>query len=179
LAGGQAPKLWRKDLPLFQVAPSIDEASAPAREKRLVLRILELWREAHDAEQLPSASALTPADTGEDADHVYLIDVLDPAGPRFTYVGAALQISTWASAEGALVGHCPDDSMLGLASRHWGEIIDRGVPVTRGGIGQHDGGPVLYRSILVPLADESGRISAIMGAANWRRVEEQDGTAVE
>jgi len=51
--------------------------------------------------------------------------------------------------------------------------------VTRGGIGQHEGGPVLYRSILVPLANESGQISVIMGAANWRMVEEQDGIPVE
>ncbi len=150
-----------------------------AKEKRLVLRILELWRDAHDEDNLPLGAALTPADTGDDADHVYIIDVLDPAGPRFTYVGQALQIATWPSADGALVGHCPDDSMLGLTSNHWSEIVERGVPVTRGGIGQHNGGPVLYRSILVPLADESGRIAMIMGAANWRMVEEHDVTPVE
>jgi hypothetical protein len=54
-----------------------------------------------------------------------------------------------------------------------------GVPVTRGGVGLNEGVSVLYRSILVPLADESGRISVIMGAANWRAVEAQDGTPVE
>jgi hypothetical protein len=164
---------------LFQLAPKIDEAPAPAKEKRLVLRILELWRDAHDGDELPKIAALTPSDTGDDAPHVYVIDLADPAGPRFTYVGTALQIATWPSAEGALVRHCPDDSMLGLTSSHWDEIVERGVPVTRGGLGQHEGGPVLYRSILVPLADKDGRIAAIMGAANWRMVEEQDGIPVE
>jgi hypothetical protein len=164
---------------VFRLAPRTDEAPAPAKDKRLVLRILELWRDAHDGDRLPQALALMPADTGADAEHVYLIDLLDPAGPRFTYVGAALQISTWQSAEGVLLGHCPDDSMLGLTSQHWNEIVERGVPVTRGGIGQHEGGPVLDRSILVPLANESGQISVIMGAANWRMVEEQDGIPVE
>jgi hypothetical protein len=167
---------------LFQRAPEIDEAPLPvkAKEKRLVLRILELWRDAHDGDDLPLAAALTPADTGEDIDQVYLIDVLDPAGPRFTFVGRALQIDTWPSgSEGALVDHCPDDSMLGLTSSHWSEIVERGVPVTRGGIGQHNGGPVLYRSILVPLVDKTGRIAVIMGAANWRMVEEHEAIAVE
>lgn len=161
---------------MFQLAPATDdEAPAPAREKRLVLRILDLWRDAHQEDRLPQLPDLTPTDTGEDADHVYIIDVLDVAGPRFTYVGAALRVSSWPQSEGALVAHCPDDSMLGVTSQHWNEIVERGVPVTRGGIGTHEGGPVLYRSILVPLSDERGRIAAIMGAANWRMVEEQDG----
>jgi hypothetical protein len=163
---------------LFQLVPETDEAPAPAREKRLVLRILDLWRDAHLGEALPLATELTPTNTGDDAEHVYFIDVLDPAGPRFTYVGAALRVSSWPQSDGALVAHCPDDSMLGLTSQHWSEIVERGVPVTRGGIGQHEGGPVLYRSILVPLGDEDGQIVAILGAANWRIVEEQDGTPV-
>lgn len=163
---------------MFQVAPDIDEeVPAPATEKRLVLRILDLWRNAHKGEALPHIGALTPADTGADVDHVYIIDVVDPAGPRFVYVGASLQISSWPSAENALVAHCPDDSMLGLTSSHWKEIVERGVPVTRGGVGQHEGGAVLYRSILVPLVDDDGHIAVIMGAANWRMVEEHDGNA--
>ncbi len=73
---------------------------------------------------------------------------------------------------------CPVESVLGLSSRNWREIIERRVPVTRGGIGRHEGGPVLYRSIMVPLVDPNGGISLIMGAANWRKVEEQDGRPI-
>lgn len=164
---------------MFEVAPVIDAAPAPVSEKRLVLRILELWRAAQQDDQLPLVASLTPADTGADAEHVYVIDVSDPAGPRLTYVGLALQVASWPSADGVLVAHCPEDTMLALISRHWDEIVGRGVPVTRGGIGQHAGGPVLYRSIMVPLFDESGRLSVIMGAANWRTVEAQDGTPAE
>ncbi len=155
------------------------EQAAPAREKRLVLRMLELWREAHRAERLPQAKALGVADTGSDADHVFTIDAAHKAGACFTYVGDALRPSTWAAPAQALVAHCPNDLILEPASRAWREIVDRGVPVTRGGIGRHSGSLVLYRSILLPLADEEERISIIMGAANWRQVEEQHGAFIE
>ena len=161
------------------VVPMAATAVAPLTEKRLVLRMLDLWRRYHQGDQMPQASSLTPADAGADADHIYLIDICHVSGPRFTYVGQALQVPGWPAASDALVTDCPQDSVLGLTSRHWREIVDREVPVTRGGIGRNRGEAVLYRSIMVPLTDEGGRISVIMGAANWRLVEEHSGTPVE
>ena len=155
-------------------------ASAPQTEKRLVLRMLDLWRRFHQGDQMPQAGTLNPADAGADADHVYMIDISNVSGPRFTYIGQALQVPGWPAVSEALITECPQDSVLGLTSRHWREIVDREVPVTRGGIGRNRGEAVLYRSIMVPLVDESGRIAVIMGAANWRLVvEEQSGTPIE
>jgi len=78
-----------------------------------------------------------------------------------------------------LVAAYPDDSVLGLTSRRWPEIVERRVPVTRGGLGHHAVHSVLYRSIMMPLVNERGEISVILGAVNWRAVEEQGGTAIE
>ncbi len=161
------------------IVPMPSDAPAPVTEKRLVLRILDLWRRFHVGDQMPLASALTAGETGADAEYVYMIDICHIAGPRFTYIGQALQVPDWPGSKEALIANCPEDSVLGLTSRNWREIVDREVPVTRGGVGRNCGEAVLYRSILVPLADESGRIAVIMGAANWRLVEEQSGTPVE
>jgi len=152
--------------------------SNPAPEKRLVLRMLDIWRRARKEAPLPHASDVTVADVGADAPNVYLIDVLDPAGPRFLYVGSALQ-SPGAPTQGTLVAECSDETVLTLTSRYWREIVERHVPVTRGGVGRHGGHSVLYRSILMPLTDESGRISTLMGAVNWRALEEQHGAPAE
>jgi len=141
--------------------------------------MLDLWRRYHHDDRLPLTTALTPAEAGTDADHVYMIDIRNIAGPRFTYIGPALQAPGWPAGSDALVTDCPQNSVLGLTSSHWREIVDREVPVTRGGIGHNRGEAVLYRSIMVPLIDETGRIAVIMGAANWRSVEEQRGTPVE
>ena len=152
--------------------------SNPAPEKRLVLRMLDLWRKARKDAPLPHASDITVADVGADAGHVYLIDVLDPAGPRYLYVGSALQ-TPGSPGSGTLVADGNDETVLTLTSSHWREIVERHVPVTRGGVGRHAGRSVLYRSIMMPLADASGRITTLMGAVNWRALEEQHGTAAE
>ncbi len=163
---------------MSHVIPFAANSPAPAAEKRLVLRILDLWRHAHQTDELPPAASLSAADTGADMDHVYMIDVAHPGGPCFTHIGEALRTGDWPRKTEALLADCPEGSVLGLSSRNWREIVDRRVPVTRGGIGRHQGGPVLYRSIMMPLADQSGGISVIMGAVNWRKVEEQDGRPI-
>jgi hypothetical protein len=157
---------------LHEALPPTPDASPRPREKRLVMRVHEIWRQARGEAMLPLLGTITPADCGEDAPHIFMIDLTPAAGPSFTAIGAALRIGHWPWEEAPLVAECPDDSVLGSVSRHWPEIVERGVPVTRGGAGVNDGGPVLYRGILMPLGDASGRIVAIMGAANWRAVDE-------
>jgi hypothetical protein len=153
------------------------EVRSPALEKRMVLRVLDVWRRACGEEVLPAAGSLVASDMGADADHVFIIDLLHPAGPCFTQIGAALRLASWPAVEEPLVARCPEKSVLSLVSRHWPEIADRRVPVTRAGGGMNEETSVLYRGVMMPLVDESGRISAIIGAANWRTVEESHGTS--
>ena len=148
-------------------------------EKRLVIRMLELWRRARRADRLPLAVALTASDAGGDAASLFQIDVLSPTGARFTHIGSGLHLPNWPVKPTPLVVECPEDSVLSLSSRHWREIVTRRVPVTRGGLSRHLGGLVLYRSIMMPLVDEDGRIASVMGASNWRAVEEMPPTPIE
>ena len=148
-------------------------------DKRLVLRLLELWRRARRSDRLPHVTQLTPADAGTDAAQLFQIDVLSSTGARFTHIGSGLHLPEWPLKPAPLVVECPEESVLSLSSRHWREIVTRRVPVTRGGLSRHLGGLVLYRSIMLPLVDDDGRIAAIIGAANWRTVEEQPPTPVE
>jgi len=161
------------------IATSVAQ-SAPLAEQRLVLRILTLWRAAHIGETLPQPAAMTVAATGDDAHNVYLLEIGAAEEARFAYIGETLLPRPWRGVEASRsVADCPRDTILGLASTHWHEIVERRVPVTRGGIGWHNAAPVLYRAIMVPLFDAGGTISAIMGAVNWRPVEVQDGTPVD
>ncbi len=157
------------------VVPSVSEAPVAVRESRLVLRALAVWRYARSEEDMPRAIDVDAAEMGEDSDHVFTIDVLAEHGPCFTQIGAAVRPAGWPGEKLALVADCPDDSVLGLVAHRWREIVDRRVPVTRGGAGVNDGAAVLYRGILMPLADAAGRVSIILGAANWRAVEESHG----
>jgi len=147
-------------------------------DKRLVIRMLELWRRARRADGLPHGSQLMPADAGADASQLFQIDVLSPTGARFIHIGSSLHLPDWPQKPAPLVVECPEDTVLSLASRHWREIVTRRVPVTRGGLSRHLGALVLYRSIMMPLVDDDGRIATILGAANWRMVEEHPPTPV-
>jgi len=156
------------------VTSALSEASpspAPRREKRLVLRLLEAWRQARIDDLAPKAGSLGPADTGEDMPHVFTIELSDSAPPRFGFIGDAVRPRRFAADDKPLVEDCPHDCVLGHVSRYWKEIIERGVPVTRGGNGINDGKPVLYRGLMAPLVDEDGVICTIIGAANWRSVD--------
>ena len=144
---------------------------APRREKRLVLRVLEIWRQARIDDLAPKAGAVKPADAGEDEPFVFMIELYDGAPPRFSYVGDALRPSGFPSSPDPLLDDCPKASVLHLATRDWLEIVERGVPVTRGGKGVNNGKPVRYRGTMAPLVDEDGVICAIPGAANWRAIE--------
>jgi hypothetical protein len=144
---------------------------APRREKRLVLRVLEIWRQARIDDLAPKAGAVKPADAGEDEPFVFMIELYDGKPPRFSYVGDALRPSGFPSSPDPLLDDCPKASVLHLVTRDWLEIVERGVPVTRGGKGVNNGKPVRYRGTMAPLVDEDGVICAIIGAANWRAIE--------
>ena len=144
---------------------------APRREKRLVLRVLEIWRQARIDDLAPKAGAVKPADAGEDESFVFMIELYDGEPPRFSYVGDALRPSGFPSSPDPLLDDCPKASVLHLVTRDWLEIVERGVPVTRGGKGVNNGKPVRYRGTMAPLVDDDGVICAIIGAANWRAIE--------
>ncbi len=145
---------------------------APRREKRLVLRVLEMWRLARIGDLAPKAGTLGPADAGEDAPHIFMIDLFDDGAPRFAHVGEAVRPAGFPSTPEPRLKDCPRSSVLYLVSRHWHEIVERGAPVTRGGEGVNDGKPVQYRGTMAPLVDEDGVICSIIGAANWRVIED-------
>lgn len=157
---------------MSSAAPLASGLPAPRREKRLVLRVLEIWRQARTGDLAPKAGALAPADAGEDAPHVFMIDLFDTAPPRFSHIGEAVRPAGFPDAPNPLIEDCPEDSVLFLVSQDWREIVERGVPVTRGGEGINNDKPVRYRGVMAPLVDEDGVICSILGAANWRVIED-------
>ncbi len=55
-----------------------------------------------------------------------------------------------------------------MATSYIARVIAKGVPISSGGIGMHQGGPIVYRSILPPLSEGGGKIDGLLGAANYR-----------
>ena len=65
----------------------------------------------------------------------------------------------------------PANSLIEQAASYYQEILDRGVPISRGGeFVKYDGMKVLYRSIILPMSDDGITVSGLLGAANCREV---------
>jgi hypothetical protein len=142
-----------------------------SREQRLVLRVLGHWRGLCDARSLPRRSQIDPQLFAQDWANCLLIDVdPKPERSRFAFAGANLRDPSWPTLERQSLGECQENTLLHVATHYLARVIAKGVPISTGGVGIHLGVPIIYRSILLPLAENGGRIDGVLGAANFREV---------
>ncbi|HKW53327.1 MAG TPA: PAS domain-containing protein [Stellaceae bacterium] len=150
----------------------MDSSFAPQQqEHRLVMRVLARWRALADGRGLPRRSQIDPRAFGEDWRHCLLID-LDPRPERsrLAFVGEGLRDPSWPTFERQSIADCQKDSLLHLATAYIARVAAKGVPISSGGVGIHEGVPIVYRSILLPLSEGGGKIDGLLGAANYREI---------
>lgn len=142
-----------------------------SREQRLVLRVLEQWRSLCGPNSLPRRSQIDPLLFGQDWANCLLIDV-DPRPDcsRFAFVGANLRDPAWPTLERQSLAECQDSTLVHVSTQYLSRVLAKGVPISTGGVGVHLGVPIVYRSILLPLAEHGGRIDGMLGAANFREI---------
>jgi hypothetical protein len=63
----------------------------------------------------------------------------------------------------------PANTLAEQSVSYYREVIERGVPISRGGeFTESDGTKVLYRVVILPMSDDGATISGLLGAANCR-----------
>jgi hypothetical protein len=147
------------------------EAPSVVTERRAVVRVLQHWRMAARSRPLPSRNDIDPVAIAADWRNCFLIDLFGHGGASFTYVGPALRIPAWGEAVGCRVTDCPPGTILFVASNYIDKVVESRLPVTHSGAAMHAGFPVLFRSILLPLSDNGTHVTALLGSANYRRVD--------
>lgn len=142
-----------------------------SREQRLVLRVLAHWRSLCRDGALPRRSQIDPHLFGQDWASCLLIDI-DPKldHSRFAYVGETLRDPSWPTLDRQSLAECQEGTLLYVASSYAGRVLAKGMPISTGGVGIHQGEPIVYRSILLPLAESGERIDGMLGAANFREI---------
>lgn len=140
-------------------------------EKRLILRVLTQWHALSEGGTLPRRSQINPQMFGDDWAACLLLDV-DPRleRSRFAYIGEYLRDPHFPPFERQTLAECQESTLLHLATCYAARVIGKGVPISTGGVGLHEGMPIIYRSILLPLSEGEGRIDGLLGAANYREV---------
>ncbi len=142
-----------------------------SREQRLVLRVLAQWRSLCRDGALPRRAQIDPQLFGQDWANCLLIDV-DPRleRSRFAYVGEHLRDPSWPTLDRQSLAECQESTLLYVATTYASRVLAKGVPISTGGVGIHQGDPIVYRSILLPLAESGQRIDGMLGAANFREI---------
>lgn len=140
-------------------------------EQRLTMRILAIWRTLCRGPLPPRRSQIDPHLFGSDWSYCMLIDV-DPTLPhsRLSYIGNALRDPNCLPFERQALSECEEGSLLHAMVSCAPRVLAMRLPISTGGFLTHDGEPVLYRNILLPLSEADGHIDGLLAAASFRTV---------
>lgn len=142
-----------------------------SREQRLVLRVLTQWRGLCRNDSPPRRSQVDPRLFAQDWGNCLLIDI-DPKieCSRFSYVGELLRDPRLPTIDRQSLAECPEGTLLHAATSYASRVLAKRAPISTSGVGVHQGVPVVYRSILLPLAEDGEHIDGMLGAANFREI---------
>jgi hypothetical protein len=138
------------------------------RERRLVLRLLDYWRQMAGEGDWPQPEVVDPNAIPDMWTFCFMID--QPAGaPRLSYVGDHHKEMYGSDPTGLTVADVNKHTLIGRSVSFLQDVLAKGVPVTYGGqfVDLRDR-RLLYRSILLPLSADGKTISVVLGGANCR-----------
>ena len=154
--------------------PAGDDAVNPI-ERRLVMRVLKRWRELAGEREMPAL-----ADIGGDVmpdlwPDCFVLAVEAGAGATaFRHVGASFSEDGAGGLLGRPPSAVPADTLLGQALKACPIVQQKLVPSSVGGSFAHRSGRLmLYRAIILPLANSAGDLEALLGAVNGRSVSDE------
>ena len=144
------------------------EEQPQGMERRMVHRLLELWRNAREDDGLPSLDDMFKQDLGDMVPDICVLKV--PGGaeePEFERIGEALAGEL--DLVGKPVSAAPEGTLVKEALGYYARVMSKKVPITLGGdfVNGKDQ-TVLYRSIIAPLDDGEGNVGFLLGAANCK-----------
>ncbi|HEY3917657.1 MAG TPA: hypothetical protein VGL83_07675 [Stellaceae bacterium] len=141
------------------------------REQRLTMRILTIWRSLCQGTTLPRRAQIDPLLFGADWANCLLLDI-DPKidRSRLAFVGDNLRDPSWPPLDRQMMSECEDGTLLQATLASAARVIAKGVPISTAGLVPQEGESIVYRSILLPLAESSGRIDGLLGGASFRLI---------
>ena len=127
-------------------------------QRRLVDRVLRLWKEMAHQAPFPRRDQIDPSMLGVDWMNCLVIAVQSPVqASYFAAVGENLSFVD-----------SPDESLAGVLLSHLPQVLsERGCLMIEGRMKLRDLN-ILYRSGLYPLSDDGIAIDHVLGAANYR-----------
>ena len=158
--------------PLHGAGDAVKRSAALLADDRLVLRVVRHWDDAGANRLFPSKSQIDPWVIGDDWANCALID-LHQRVERSTIVavGDKLQPTPGWPIDGKPLFKCPFNALLGVIVWRLPVVVDKRGPLSVRGVASHFGTPILYRGVLLPLAEDGVEMDAVLVAANYRALD--------
>lgn len=138
-------------------------------EQRLVLRLLNYWRDLAGARVMPTLHDIGTETVGDIRDDCFIIEFVESGELVFRFVGERQRAVLGSDPAGLPISAIDGETLLGRAVSYRAHVLERKTPVSVGGqFVDKSGHTVLYRSILLPLGED--RITALLGCVNSRVV---------
>ena len=143
-------------------------------DRRMVLQMLAYWRKLCGDRTFPSFEDVDPRAIAEIWVNVFVLDLARyPDDPLFRLVGDSFTAFTGSPLRNIRISEVPANTLAAKSVSYYREVIEMGVPISRGGdFVKSDWTKVLYRSVILPMSDDSATISGLLGAANCRELAE-------
>ena len=142
------------------------------RERRMVLRLLEFWREARAARSYPHPADLDEAAMPELWPFCIVFDVTqDRTDPVIVQAGRTISSFAAEPLAGRRASQFDKGTLPYQAVAYLDEVLQKEVPISRGGsFVDPRGVTILYRSIVVPASENGTTVTTLIAAANCREV---------
>jgi len=138
-------------------------------EQRLVLRLLNYWRELADDRAMPTVYDIGSKTVGDIRDDCFILEFVESGELVFRFVGERQKAVLGSDPAGLPLSAIDEETLLGRAVSYRAHVLERKTPVSVGGqFIDKAGQTVLYRSILLPLGED--KITALLGCVNSRVV---------
>jgi len=132
------------------------------------MRVLHRVTRGTATRRLPCPRDVDPWFIGDDWVNCAVVRVAQPySQSEFMLVGSNL-CQPGSVLEGEPISKCPATSLLGLTLFYFEQAVEERSFLVIEGAALDRGGPILYRSLLVPLSEDDKKVDAVLIAANSR-----------
>jgi len=154
-------------------APLGDEpVFAFGRERRMHARAYDYWVSLLDGRRMPRVRDMDQRRMTSFSGRSVLVDLPEQGGaPVIAYLGDELRAESEIVAANPTLDDVRSGTLLGELLRRFSDIVAYEAPVGfEAEFAGRDDTHLLHRGILLPFADDMGRLSAVYGVMSWKQV---------
>jgi hypothetical protein len=150
----------------------VTEEVRTGKERRMVLRLLEYWRDVRGTRVWPSVEGFDEETTPELWPFCFILDLAENReNPKVLRAGRTISSYVGDGLAGVRLADFEPNTLPRQAVAYIDEVLKKQVPVSRGGSFRDARGiTVLYRSIVLPASEDDAKIASLVCAANCREV---------